>query len=114
MNIEALRDLCLALPGVTEDVKWESDLCFLVADKMFCVTNLDAPQQVSFKVKDEEFGDLTAKAGIIPAPYLARYKWVQVQEWGLLSDAEWGDYVKQSYELMKAKLPKKVLKDIEG
>jgi predicted DNA-binding protein (MmcQ/YjbR family) len=37
MNIEALRDLCRALPAVTEDIKWGHDLCFSVAGKMFAL-----------------------------------------------------------------------------
>ncbi|MEJ8801754.1 MmcQ/YjbR family DNA-binding protein [Pontibacter sp. H249] len=113
MNIEELRELCMALPGVTEDIKWGADLCFLIGDKMFCATSVDPPHAVSFKVKDEEFGELTATAGVIPAPYLARYKWVQVQEWSILNDADWDTYVKQSYELIKAKLPKSKQKALQ-
>ena len=114
MNIEALRELCLSLPGVTEDIKWGADLCFLVGEKMFCVTSIDPPHSVSFKVTDEEFDEMVAKPGIIPAPYMARNKWVNVQEWSVLTDAEWGTYVKQSYSLVKAKLPKKVQKEIDA
>lgn len=108
MNIESLRTLCLSLPGVTEDVKWESDLCFLVGDKMFCVTSADADQGASFKVRDEEYRDMVVREGIIPAPYLARGKWVYVIDFVWLSDKEWEHYVRQSYELVKEKLPKKL------
>lgn len=114
MNIEELRDLCLSLKGTTEDIKWGADLCFLVGAKMFCVTSIDPPHAVSFKVQNEEFDELVSKPGIVPAPYMARNKWVSVQEWGILSDPEWESYVKQSYELVEAKLPKKVVKEIEG
>ena len=100
----------MALPGATEEIKWGADLCFLVGDKMFCVTSIEPPHHVSFKVEDDTFADLTATAGIIPAPYLARYKWVQVQEWSNLTDTEWEAYVKHSYELIKSKLPKSKLK----
>jgi predicted DNA-binding protein (MmcQ/YjbR family) len=108
MNIETLRDLCRALPAVTEDVKWGHDLCFSVADKMFCVAALDGPLTVSFKVKDEEFDELSSTPGFSPAPYVARYKWVLVEDVNKLSRKEWSQYVKQSYELVKAKLPKGV------
>ena len=114
MNIEDLRALCLSLPGVTEDIKWGADLCFLVGEKMFCVTSIDPPHSVSFKVTDEEFDEMVAKPGIIPAPYMARNKWVNIQEWNVLTDAEWESYVKQSYSLVKAKLPKKLQKDIDA
>jgi predicted DNA-binding protein (MmcQ/YjbR family) len=113
MNIEALRHYCLQLKGVTEDVKWDNDLCFLVGGKMFCVTNLDGDSRISFKVADDVFEELTATDGIIPAPYLARNKWVQAQEWGRFTELEWETYVKQSYGLVKAKLTKKLQKEID-
>ena len=109
-----MRELCLSLPGVTEDIKWGADLCILVGEKMFCVTSIDPPHSVSFKVTDEEFDEMVARQGIIPAPYMARNKWVNVQEWSGLTDAEWDNYVKQSYALVKAKLPKKVQKEIDA
>lgn len=114
MNIETLRELCLSLPGVTEDVKWGADLCFLVGGKMFCVTAMEGSPSVSFKVLEEEFDELSSSFGIIPAPYMARNKWVQVQQWDRLTSQEWEYYVKQSYELVKSKLTKKVQKEIEA
>lgn len=112
MNIEQLRALCLSYPGVTEDVKWDSDLCFLIGGKMFCSTSADADQGASFKVPDEEFDLMRHREGIIPAPYLARAKWVYVLDFQWLSDAEWAHYTRQSYELVKAKLPKNLLKNL--
>ncbi len=114
MHIEKLREICLSLPGVTEDVKWGADLCFLIGGKMFCVTNLEGSPTVSFKVQDEEFDALTISESISPAPYMARNKWVQVQNWSRLSEQKWSYYVKQSYEIIKTKLPKKVQKEIDA
>lgn len=110
MNIDTLRELCQSLPAVTEDIKWGHDLCFSVAGKMFCVASLEAPLTVSFKVKDDEFDELSTSPGLRPAPYVARYKWVLVEDVNQLSRKEWSHYVKQSYELVKAKLPKKLAK----
>lgn len=108
MNIEALRELCRELPAVTEDIKWGHDLCFSVAGKMFCVAGLDGPLTVSFKVKDDEFDELSSSPGLRPAPYVARYKWVLVEDVNQLSKKEWAHYVRQSYDLVRARLPKKV------
>ena len=112
MDIEFLRSRCLRLPGTSEDVKWGNDLCFLVGDKMFCVTSLDPPFQISFKVTDQEFEELSASEGFIPAPYMARAKWVLVQNAGKLNKKEWERYIRQSYELVKMKLTKKVRKEL--
>ena len=109
MDIEKLRAFCMSLPSVTEDVKWGNDLCFLIGEKMFCVTGLSGPVKFSIKVKDEEFDELTSRPGIVAAPYLARYKWVLVENPAVLSRKEIEHYIKQSYELVKSKLPKKSL-----
>lgn len=114
MNIELLRAFATNLPHVTEDVKWEKDLCFCIGGKMFCVTGLEQPAfKASLKVLSEEFSTLTEQKGIVPAPYLARYNWILIEEESSLSLKEWQYYISQSYELVKNKLPKKILKGLE-
>src|SRR5262249_23262440 len=108
MNLDTLRELCRTFPAVTEDIKWGHDLCFSVAGKMFCVAALDGPLSVSFKVRDDEFAELSNLSGLRPAPYVARYKWVLVEDVKKVRREEWAHYVKQSYDLVRAKLPKKV------
>jgi predicted DNA-binding protein (MmcQ/YjbR family) len=111
MNIEELQAFCKSLPGVTEDIKWGHDLCFSVGKKMFCVTRLEPPMQVSLKVKDDEFEELINSNNIISAPYVGRYKWILVQDVKRFSKKEWEFYIKQSYELIRSQLSKKVLKE---
>lgn len=114
MDLETLRTLCTAFPGVTEDIKWEKDLCFCVGGKMFVVTCPDEhPVPVSFKCTDEEFDELIARPGFRPSPYLARHKWVNVIDITLLAPTEWQRLTRQSYELVKNKLPKKIQASLE-
>jgi predicted DNA-binding protein (MmcQ/YjbR family) len=108
MDLETIRNLCLKLPHTAEDIKWENDLCFMLATKMYCVTGLNEPFSCSFKCSDEDFGKLIEIAGIKPAPYMARNKWVNIQEPAALRDDEWSHYIEKSYQLIKSKLPKKV------
>ena len=108
MNFDFLQELCSKWPGVTTDVKWGNDFVFSVAEKMFCVTSLEPPAKISFKVNDEEFEELSAREGFMPAPYMARNKWVLVTHPGKLTKKEWEHYVKQSYELVKSRLSKKM------
>jgi predicted DNA-binding protein (MmcQ/YjbR family) len=114
MDIEQLRAFCKTLPHTTEDVKWGNDLCFLIGGKMYCVTGLTPPFKLSFKVRDDEFDEAASSPGFIPAPYLARYKWVLLEEPQRLKNKEIEHYVRQSYELIKGKLPKKMLKELES
>jgi predicted DNA-binding protein (MmcQ/YjbR family) len=113
MSIEELQKICKKFKGVTEDIKWEDHLCFNVGEKMFLVTSPDTiPQSASFKVSDEEFDELSQKTGFMPAPYLARYKWVHLDDIKRLSKKQWENYAAQSYELISSKLPGKIKKQI--
>ena len=107
MDIEIIRSICTSFRGVTEDVKWENDLCFCIGGKMFCVTSLNPPHTFFFKITDAEFDELSASEGFEPAPYLARAKWVLVVDSSGLSKTELKNYLRQSYDLIKAKLPRK-------
>ena len=110
VNIEDIRTFCLSHPGTTEDIKWGNDLCFSVGGKMFCVVVLTGTMTISFKVTEEEFDEVSSSEGFIPAPYVARYKWVLLEDPGKISKKALLDYIKQSYTLVKSKLSKNVLK----
>ncbi|MCD6019043.1 MAG: hypothetical protein K0S53_2164 [Bacteroidetes bacterium] len=113
MTIEELQTICKKFKGMTEDIKWEDHLCFNVGDKMFLVTAPDAvPNSASFKVSDEEFDELSQQEGFMPAPYLARYKWVHLDDINRLSKKQWEHYAGQSYKLIASKLPAKIKKQI--
>lgn len=106
MKIEELRELCLSFPHATEDIKWGKDLCFSVGGKMFCATSADkAEGQVSFKCTPEKFIELTEREGIIPAPYVARYHWVAVEDPKALDADELEDLISRSYLLVFENLP---------
>ena len=114
MNIENIRTLCRQIPGVTEDIKWEHDLVFSVGGKMFCAVELDrTPTSASFKVKDEDFDEMCNRDGFSPAPYSARYKWVLIDDIRKIKKAEWQQYIKQSYDLVRDKLSAKLKKQID-
>jgi predicted DNA-binding protein (MmcQ/YjbR family) len=107
MEIETLRKYCLSLPGVTEDIKWEVHLTFCVCGKMFCLADLEDGFGVGFKAEEESFEELVQRNGVIPAPHLARAKWVKVVEPLALNKNEWKELIRKSYDLISAKLTKK-------
>ena len=112
MNNDWLRKFCLSLPAATEDVKWGNDLCFSVGGKMFCITSLEPPLKVAFKVPDEDFEALSVADGFMPAPYMARARWVLVTAPSKLGRKEWEGYIRASYKLIKAKLTGKIKKEL--
>ncbi len=108
MDVEWLREVCLSFPGATEQIQWGSDLLFKVGGKMFALTPLEpAPVFLSFKTSPENFAELTERSNIIPAPYLARAQWVSLQTRDALSAEELARLLRDSYDLVFAKLPKK-------
>lgn len=113
MSIEEIQNICRQLPAVTEDIKWGNDLVFSVGEKMFCVVGLDQlPVTASFKVTDDEFEEICNWPGFKPAPYVARYKWVWIEDTNKMKKEDWEKYLHQSYELVKNKLPLKLRKQL--
>ena len=113
MDETTLRDW-LAWPGVESAIKWEDDLVFTVASKMFCVLCVRGPKagSMSFKVEDERFLELSDRPGFMPAPYLARAHWVYVADPSKLPRDELRALLRRSYELVRAKLPKKTQREL--
>jgi predicted DNA-binding protein (MmcQ/YjbR family) len=108
MNVDWLREVCLAFPGTTEQIQWGNDLLFKVGGKMFAVTPLEpAPVCLSFKASPENFAELTERPHIIPAPYLARAQWVALETRDALPRDELAPLLRDAYDLVFAKLPKR-------
>jgi len=113
MDAEWLRKLCLSFPGTTEQIQWGYDLLFKVGGKMYAITPLEpAPVCLSFKASPEKFAELTERQSIIPAPYLARAQWVALQTRDAVRHEELAGLLRESYEMMLAKLPKKMREGI--
>jgi len=109
LSPDAFDAACRALPGATMDIQWGADQVYKVGGKMFAVMG-DAVAQdgVSFKVSDVAFEVLTETGRAIPAPYLARAKWVKFDDLAALDAAEVEDWLKTAHGLIAAKLTKKV------
>jgi len=115
MDIESVREYCLSFPHATENVQWGNDLVFKIAGKMFAVAVLEGASKycMSFKCTEEKFAELIEQDGIDPAPYSARYHWVALETFDVLSDKELKALLRNSYDLVFNKLPKKVKAALE-
>lgn len=115
MDSESLRRYCLSFPDATENLQWGDDLCFKIREKIFTTLALSSvPQKFCFKCTPETFAELVEQEGIVPAPYVGRYKWVMVEGFDVLRDRELQDLIRQSYEMVAVKAPKKKTKRASG
>lgn len=113
MEIDDLQKLCKSLKGVTEDIKWEDHLCFNVGGKMFLITSPDrVPHSATFKVREEDFDEITERDGFSQAPYMARNMWVLVDDINRVGKTEWKKLIKTSYDLVFGKLTLKMQKEL--
>src|SRR5689334_8417648 len=110
MTADELEKLCRDWPGVTSGIKWEDDLVFSVAGKMFTVFCLRGPdrERISFKVDPERFLELTDQPGIVPAHYMARAFWITIAEPERFGAEQLNAFVRHSYELVREKLSKRL------
>jgi predicted DNA-binding protein (MmcQ/YjbR family) len=109
MNDTELKALSRDWPGVASTVKWDEELVFTVSGKTFAVHCLRGPHRgrTSFKVDAERFLELTDQPGIAPAAYMARPFWVSIAEPDRFARAKIAEFVRRSYELVRAGLSKR-------
>jgi predicted DNA-binding protein (MmcQ/YjbR family) len=103
-----LRHICISLPNATEDIKYTTDLCFSIGNKIFCGTRIEGPFRTGIKCDENDFADLTEREGIVPMPRLSATFWIRIEKSNALSMTEWRHYIKKSYDLVRAGLPVKI------
>jgi predicted DNA-binding protein (MmcQ/YjbR family) len=108
MKVEWVRAYCLTLPRTTEEILWGDDLVFKIGGKMYAAAVMVPHKNaMSFKCTPEVFAELVERPGIIPAPYSARMHWVALEREDALPRAEIKRLIRNSYDLVFAKLPRK-------
>lgn len=106
---------CGALKATTHVVQWGGASVWKVGGKIFAIySNWGAGShgKISFKCSDLAYSILREQPGMIPAPYLARAKWVQVESADAMSDADIRDYIETAYEIVARKLTKAQRKEL--
>ena len=108
MDLDWIRRVCLALPGVTESVQWGNDLVFKVGGKIFAVGSLEPGEgALTFKCTPVDYADLSERPGCAPARYVTRGAWITLQTFDALPAKETLRLIRQSYDLVVSKLPRK-------
>ena len=109
MRYAEIEKFCLSLKGAKLSIQWGSDHVYKVGDKMFAVMGPPEtkPQTLSFKAAPDSFAILTRQKNIIPAPYLARAQWVNLQRLDALSTKELKAYLERAHAIVASGLTKK-------
>ncbi|AYB34851.1 MmcQ/YjbR family DNA-binding protein [Chryseolinea soli] len=113
MTLEDLRQTCISLPHVTEDVKYGTDLCFSIGNKIFCGTRIEGPFRTGIKCEESDFAHLVEREGIVPMPRLSKTFWIRIEKANSLTPAEWKNYLRKSYALVLSTLPLKVRQSLK-
>lgn len=114
MNIETFRDYCLAKPGVTEEFPFdETTLVFKVGGKMFALTDLEGEFTIALKCDPEYSVELQEHySAITPAYHMSKVHWIDVNSATLFDEKLLKKLIDGSYDLVFAKLPKKLRMEI--
>jgi predicted DNA-binding protein (MmcQ/YjbR family) len=114
MSFTALKKHAASLPGATCDIKWGADWVASVGAKMYFAGGPEPGRWTacSFKVDEHRFLELSGLPGLAPAPYLARAKWVQLNDPKALPLADLKALVSRSHALVLAGLSKKLQREL--
>ena len=107
MTREEFNSYCRNLKATTNVIQWGNSSVWKVGGKIFAICSTWGPeggQKISFKCSDLSYQILTELPAIIPAPYLARAKWVQLTTEEAMSDEDICAYLKTAYDIICRKL----------
>jgi predicted DNA-binding protein (MmcQ/YjbR family) len=111
MTREDYDAFCKSLRHATHVVQWGDASVWKIGGKVFAIGGwFDGPEfAVTFKCSVASFAILRELPGLRPAPYLASrgLSWIQRTDARSLSDHDLKEYVRQSYAMVLAALPKK-------
>ncbi len=110
MHIEEFREFCLAKTAVSESLPFdENTLVFKVMGKMFALTDIEEFASMNLKYDPELAQELRAKyTSVRPGYHMNKKHWNTVVVNDEMPDTEIYHWINHSYDLVVAKLPKKL------
>jgi predicted DNA-binding protein (MmcQ/YjbR family) len=115
MNIEELREFCLSFPGVSEDFPFDqSTIVFKVMGKMFLLTDIDHYESINVKCDPENAIELREQyPSVLPGYHMSKKHWNTVMIQGEIPDPLLRQWIRDSYDLVVAGLPKKLRETLQ-
>ncbi|MEO7984327.1 MAG: MmcQ/YjbR family DNA-binding protein [Bacteroidota bacterium] len=110
MNIEMLRDYCLAKPGTEEAMPFgPTTIVYKVGGKIFLLTALDS-DDLRFNVKCDPDKAIELREEftcVLPGYHMNKKHWNTILVDGSASSKQLKEWIDHSYELVAGSLPKK-------
>ena len=109
MNIEEIREYCIAKPGVTEGFPFnDTALVFKVMGKMFALLDLSEDKHgISLKCDPERAIELRERhSEVTPAYHFNKQHWNGVNLQGSIADDLLKEWIDHSYIIVVDSLPK--------
>jgi len=124
MRLDDFNSFCENLPATTKVIQWGGAHVWKVGGKIFAIASFWGPNsknktlpkegsKISFKCSEFSYRILIEQENIIPAPYLARAKWVQIETDDAMGDEDIRSYIKEAHTIIVAKLTKKLRVELE-
>lgn len=109
MDIESFRSFCLTLQDSTEEFPFGPDtLVFKVRGKVFALTGIENFQSINLKCDPELVTELRERyPAVQPGYHMNKKHWNTVLMDHSIPDKLIREWIRHSYELVVAKLPKK-------
>lgn len=115
MTPEDFDAYCGTLKAVTHVRQWGNASVWKIGGKIFAICSkwgAGDHTRISFKCSELTYAILTEQPGIIPAPYLARAGWVQIESADAMSDEDIRLYIETAHSIVAGKLTKKLRSEL--
>ncbi|PKP33828.1 MAG: MmcQ-like protein [Bacteroidetes bacterium HGW-Bacteroidetes-17] len=115
MNIEEIREYCLAKKRVIESFPFDNEtLVFKVMDKLFVLTNLEGDLSINLKCDPETAIQLRVQyPSVLPGYHMNKKYWNLILIDGSVNDQLIYQWIDQSYQLVVEKLTKKQKEELD-
>jgi len=109
MNLSQFQEYCLSLPGVTEEFPFGDEiLVYKVCGKVFALSGLSNFESINLKCDPEEAVELRERyEGVIPGYHMNKKHWNTVDVHSGIPNKLLLEWIRNSYNLVVASLPKK-------
>jgi predicted DNA-binding protein (MmcQ/YjbR family) len=115
MNRDQFDAYCATLPATTNVIQWGASSVWKVGGRIFSICSrwgAGDHTKISFKCSEMSYTVLCEQDGIIPAPYLARAKWVLVQDPGAMPDEDIKLYITEAHRIITSKLTRAARREL--